>query len=287
MSAYHLTILIVFCAFTFTVWGKPQQQNAEPLTAGEQNGARSSSSRMAAPTNGGQPFYGITVTRVNGGLRPVYASDASAIPSRPTINHRPDETITSAPATVTAADCTIVNRCKRDSVFVFPADDTNQTNAKKCETTFCEDVDDYPVAMVEHQLRKDRAKFNVFFGEDKSFDEVQLTQRINGDGPGEDDLRLCRSIKKIIYPRKGVTIDKDWKFIVNQNDSTQGVVVEICDSELETPCQFSTFFPNGYKAVCKQHYVYRQLVSFSEQGGPFEKDYFKMPSCCQCVYRRV
>lgn len=284
MFARHSSIFIVLFIFLATVWGKPQQQHEEQLPTRERRVLRLPTSNLTT-LNGGQPFYGIYVTRINGVLRTIYKTNASANPSRPNVNRRPDESVTSAIASV-PADCAAINRCKRDSIFVFP-NDNNETIAKKCETTFCEDTDEYPFAMVEQQLRKDRSKFSLFFGEDKSFDDdVKLTQRINGND-GIEDIKMCRSVRKIIYPRKGVTIDNDWKFIVNQNDSTQGVVIELCDTELEGPCLFSDRFPVGYRAVCKQHYVYRQLISFSEQGSPFEKDYFKMPSCCQCVVNHV
>lgn len=40
--------------------------------------------------------------------------------------------------------------------------------------------------------------------------------------------------------------------------------------------------PFGFKAHCKQKYVYRQLVAIDEDGYTV-KDLFKIPSCCQCV----
>lgn len=289
MSVCHSTIFIALSILILIVWCKPQYQNAASLTTiGERRVARSYIGNVTE-TNGGQPFYGIHVRRSKGVLRTVI-SNSSTISSRQTINHELENAVTAIPTTTT--DCTIMNRCKRDSNFVFPDDENvhpGHTSAMKCESTFCEHTYEYPFAMVEERLRQDRSKFILSFDKDKYFEnDVKLTIRIHGDDDNKDeDIQMCRSRRKVIYPRKAEAIDSSWKFIVNQNDTTQGVVIELCDTELNAPCMFSDRFPVGYQAVCKQHYVYRQLVSFSDEGGPFEKNYFKMPSCCKCVLKSV
>lgn len=297
MKAENVIAYLILCILTPQVWSKPQH-NAE-VTRSSIGVNRNTNRHLL--TNSGEPFYGITVVRHNGRLRPSYAqisnvrggastgniADRSSPNPVPLLHRTGSNTnVTSTDQMMLPNECLTLNRCKRDSDLVFP-DALNRTGFGSCRhlgTTFCEEADDYPMALVEGQLRKDRSKFSAFFGEDKFPD--MLTQRFNGnDNP--EDVELCQSEKTVIYPRKGVTIDNDWKFIVNQNDGRQGVLIEICKTDKETKCAFSNSFPSGYQAYCKQHYVYRQLVSFSESGAPFEKDYFKMPSCCKCVLRQV
>lgn len=50
-------------------------------------------------------------------------------------------------------------------------------------------------------------------------------------------------------------------------------------------CNMLQQLPLGYKAKCKQKYVFRQLVALDEEGQTI-KDLFQLPSCCQCVLIR-
>lgn len=277
MNAHDVFVFFVWCITVSHVRTKPQLHEATTRSL-------ISNSNRPLLTNVGERFFGITVVNNNGHLRPSYTSTDIGDNGDKVKSHRLP--VPTADRLTVSNECLSLERCKRSSDIVFP-DALNRTmGCGHTDTTFCEDVDDYPTMLVEDQLLRNGSSFSAFFGEDK-FPDV-LTQRFNGNGI-PDDVELCQSEKSVIYPRKGVTIDNDWKFIVNQNDGRQGVLIELCKSQTneENQCAFSNSFPSGYKAYCKQHFVYRQMVSFTESGAPFEKDYFKMPSCCKCVLRQV
>lgn len=49
-------------------------------------------------------------------------------------------------------------------------------------------------------------------------------------------------------------------------------------------CSLTESFPNNYKTECRQHYVYRQLLSLSPQGR-IVKEQFRFPASCKCVVK--
>lgn len=273
MNMSYVTILITLCIMSTHVWGKPQH-NPEESSTGGQSTARSSSSNVRL-SNAGEPIYGITVVRQNGRLKPSYLPTVpTPVPIQSVI---PAQTVLPSPTTT---ECTghEESRCKRGSDIIFPTDPS--LHCSRNSTTFCEDVEDYPAEKVDAFLTKFKSQYDDLFGEDMIVSD--LSQRINGI---HEEESLCNSIEKIIYPKVGLTIDNDWKYIVNQKNSTQGVRIELCETP-ETRCSNALSFPNSYEPVCKQHYIYRQLVGVDEDGS-VGKDLFKLPSCCQCVLRRV
>ncbi|KAI4460182.1 hypothetical protein MML48_6g00008559 [Holotrichia oblita] len=146
---------------------------------------------------------------------------------------------------------------------------------------FCEHIDTYPHTKLQKLLQKDTA-LNQLFGVDQAPDEF-----VNRDGVEEDKF-LCDSEQKLIFPKVGKTKENKWKYIVNQGDSSgryvQGVLIRTCRS-LDEPCQFAEFLPSGYKATCKQMYVYRKLLSVTRDGITVN-EFFELPSACCCSYKR-
>lgn len=180
-----------------------------------------------------------------------------------------------------------------DASLYDPSDEAN-----KCArgSTFCERVDNYPSAEF-NSILKEANKY--IFGTDLVA-QISIGNRFGGV---EDEERLCSSHKRLVYPRVGLTRDNTWRYIVNQSNYTQGVLVEECRYRnafvnkiyKNVNVIFSLFshtrqchktvvqsLPLGYNAQCKQKFVYRQLVAIDEEGNTI-KDFFMLPSCCECV----
>lgn len=285
-----ILLIVVFCVFiTFVRALPPQSTNAETRSAAAtitttSTGEEQTMTRSYRPsiTRDGEPYLHIQVYRRPDGT-------LTAVPERrPTSSER-----NNTPPNLIPADCVPQNskRCKRDRDIVFP-DEVNRTINIHCDgngrntddTKYCLEVDDYPESVIANNLRNDLSKYETFFGVDQMPNE--LTQRFNGQDKS-NEKELCYSEKKVIFPKKGVTINEDWKYIIQTADGKQGVLVEVCVGS-ENPCEYSSSLtPNGYAAVCKQHYVYRRMLSSSPNGDAFTADYFQMPSCCKCVFQRT
>ncbi|KAK5649213.1 hypothetical protein RI129_000242 [Pyrocoelia pectoralis] len=178
------------------------------------------------------------------------------------------------------------NQSKRHSSIVFP-DSVEQyrdvifpVDASKCSTstTVCEDVNNYPYERIKFTL-SEHHDANGFFG----VDEGTIEHRI-GD---LDDNFICASIEKTIFPKAGKNKYNKWKYIINQGDQegyVQGVRIETC-AKLNGPCNLLGSTPYGFITSCKQKYIYRRLLSVSDNGMP-TTDTFQIPSACCCSYRR-
>ncbi|XP_037028967.1 protein spaetzle-like isoform X3 [Bradysia coprophila] len=182
-------------------------------------------------------------------------------------------------------------RGKRDSDIRFPEEEMSQTSfvpspgasEPKCAkgSTFCEAIDNYPTARVDLLLKEHAHKYEELFGADMIEGGSNIANRYNGI---EEEESLCKSQERIIHPQAGLTQDNTWMYIVNQKNYTQGVRVEECIHTKQ--CEMTQNFPLGYKAECKQKYIYRQLLAINESGHTV-KDLFRLPSCCQCVLIRT
>lgn len=165
--------------------------------------------------------------------------------------------------------------------FYFP-DEIRIDSKPECQEkgkSFCTNVRNYPEDKVEAMLKKQISKFDVLFGDDDIVQPLNISQRMS---PGEDSL--CRSVERIIYPKAGESKDLKWLYIINQQNYTQAVKIEECVNP-EGECMFSENFPNGYVTMCKQSFIYRQLVAITKTGE-IVKDNFKLPSCCKCIYKQ-
>ncbi|CAH1180248.1 unnamed protein product [Phaedon cochleariae] len=144
--------------------------------------------------------------------------------------------------------------------------------------TFCEHFDRYPSHQLKHILSR-HSLGKELFGMDESPDEVA-----GRDGSGESFV--CGSVDNTIFPKIGVNKNNKWKFIINQEEDgyVQGVRIELCRS-FGKPCDVIGELPEGYVTSCKQKYIYRRLLSLTDNGTPVQ-DTFKLPSACCCTYKR-
>lgn len=155
-------------------------------------------------------------------------------------------------------------------------------NVSRCTDNFqkyCTNDTNYPIDVIQKLLRKQLHKFADAFGSD-----MIATDIINRSGGGFDEISLCDTYEEVIYPTSGRNQEGVDTFIINTNDHKQGVRVSKCLNWGEK-CRMSENFPNGYHTKCKQHFVYRELLTLAPDQT-IKKDKFQFPACCSCaVYR--
>lgn len=104
-------------------------------------------------------------------------------------------------------------------------------------------------------------------------------------GDDDDEIELCDTVKKVIYPTSATSETGVDLFIFNSDDHKQGVHVSICQNA-GNPCDDFVVLRNNYRSECKQQSIYRELLSLSPQGRPI-KQRFEFPASCTCILRRV
>ncbi|XP_055296612.1 protein spaetzle-like isoform X2 [Sitodiplosis mosellana] len=154
-------------------------------------------------------------------------------------------------------------------------------NLSRCATnnqTFCTTDATYPLGVIEKLLRKHLHKFADVFGTD------MISSDIINRSDAFDEITLCDSFEQVIYPTSGKNKNGEELYIFNTPEHKQGIRVSMCRNK-GAACRMTENFPNGYRTECKQHFVYRELLSLSPEGVPI-KEKFEFPACCSCaVYR--
>ncbi|XP_046822835.1 protein spaetzle isoform X2 [Vespa crabro] len=170
----------------------------------------------------------------------------------------------------------------RDGKFVFPTEDipTSQSHkgtlllpAPVCNgTTFCEKVFEYPEEIINAAIQRNNSiKYLA------TVDTIpDIVQRVDTT----DDAPLCLSSEQVIYPKSAESKNKEWLFIVNQENFKQGIRIETCSNE-NSECNIVNGLAEGYKTTCKQKYIYRQLAAVSN-NGKINPEMFRFPSSCCC-----
>lgn len=172
------------------------------------------------------------------------------------------------------ADSPERNRQSNDKI-IFPGEGTvsRRNSVPVCKgSTYCETVDSYPEDVVNRALQKnDSIRYLA------GIDVVDIGERIESP---DNTISLCVSTEQVIYPQSGENKNKEWKFIANQENFKQGVRVEKCRAD-GASCSVISEIAAGYKTVCKQKYIYRELASILEDGS-IVPDSFRFPSSCCC-----
>lgn len=91
--------------------------------------------------------------------------------------------------------------------------------------TYCEQVDNYPLDMINDVVERQGHRYSALFGDDIiKMVEPSLDSRINI----LEESTMCDSTSSVIYPKTAKTKDNVWLFIVNSDKFKQGVVIEKC-----------------------------------------------------------
>lgn len=165
--------------------------------------------------------------------------------------------------------------------FIFPDTEIKSDKPKigpvpSCGgKTYCEDVSNYPMDLLNDVI-KNRNLQNY-----ESIDAMDISYRIDASLTES----LCQANEQIIYPKTAENMDKQWLFIVNHPNFTQGVRIETC-TKVGEGCNLVTGFAEGYVTSCEQKYIYRQLAAIVEDGS-ISHELFRFPASCCCGVRFV
>lgn len=141
-------------------------------------------------------------------------------------------------------------------------------------STFCMHATHYPEELINRAIRRNDS-LRLF----QSVDPVsEVDYRLEFDEL--NDSPFCGSYVRLIYPRSAETMNRRWLYVVNQDNLRQGVRIEMCVNEGSVCGDLDDYLPGGYKASCKQKYIYRELVAVDD--GIVKKDTFRFPSSCCC-----
>ncbi|XP_033330030.2 spaetzle domain-containing protein isoform X1 [Megalopta genalis] len=182
-----------------------------------------------------------------------------------------------------------------------------------CEhSTFCETVPHYPTDLVNIALEKNPHLRYLSYSEECGVSSLELTEDFpfgrcqfpgtdsepivstasaHGTGSikldqstrheeGPEEEALCLSIEEVVFPKFGLTKNKQWKYIVNHASLKQSVHIEICLEE-DKPCHVIDGFAAGYVTSCKQKYIYHQLFAMGP-NGTINRESFRFPASCCC-----
>lgn len=100
------------------------------------------------------------------------------------------------------------------------------------DATFCEEVENYPVNLIESVLALEPEKYEQFFGADSISPTPQVLLAPRFGYPQQEHPviveLLCSSRESLIFPKTGLTNENKWMYIVNHKRYVQGVRVETC-----------------------------------------------------------
>ncbi|XP_034939059.1 protein spaetzle-like isoform X2 [Chelonus insularis] len=169
-----------------------------------------------------------------------------------------------------------------DGKIIFPDDvsirptPTPPRSVPVCKnSTFCEQAQEYPKDYLKIALRMN-PDLKYLASVDEPVERTEIDQRI--DATTDDSLCLAR--ENVVFPKSAENKQRQWRYIVNDDDFLQGVRIETCMSE-GSGCRIIEGFAEGYRTYCKQKYIYRQLASITTDGS-LSPDFFKFPSSCCC-----
>lgn len=157
-----------------------------------------------------------------------------------------------------------------DAQIVFPED---QKKIPSCRgSTFCEKVDSYPEDVVNTAIQRNESI--------KYLAAIDILSDISQRIDFMDDSPLCQSNERVIFPKSAMNKDNEWKYVANQENFKQGIRVEVCEKQ-DSTCNVIGNLPLGYKSICKQKFIQRELLSVSLNGS-VSLDTFLFPSSCCC-----
>ncbi|CAB4066319.1 unnamed protein product [Lepeophtheirus salmonis] len=151
---------------------------------------------------------------------------------------------------------------------------------------FCENPDVYPTALKEGMQTEGRSASSYVSNSPIDILPSQLREM-----DGDKETPVCVSIHEYIIPKRAITKDNNYRFIINSekfgNSSlVQKVLIGKCHSPGSECTLGSNIKPSDYglKTVCRQNYTFKRLLAVSDSGEEMV-DSFKFPSCCVCHYK--
>ncbi|PSN53465.1 hypothetical protein C0J52_09350 [Blattella germanica] len=163
-------------------------------------------------------------------------------------------------------------RIKRASESFVPDLNLISTN-----TTYAEEVPNYPLDFVKSLLEREGHRFQAFFGNESGYEEaVRARRSIDAEGK-----LPCNAVSKTVYPKAATNMDGEWMFIIqNRSSLVQFVDVETCGT-VKSCSEGRNELEDG-SSICVQNYKYERLLALNRNGRHQEHD-FKLPSTCVCA----
>ncbi|XP_075971342.1 uncharacterized protein LOC142973490 isoform X2 [Anticarsia gemmatalis] len=155
---------------------------------------------------------------------------------------------------------------------------------EKCkESTFCEDIPDYPQAEIDRLIIEEGIRPMLDSTDEKS-GTPDIAQRVGG--PFERNIELCKFTSTVVYPQAVKGIDGKWYTLVNSKKKpVQGFRVEVCD-ENSPACSPLVIIQSNYRGSCEQKYMFRTVTvveQLSDGTLRQETKRARLPSCCSCM----
>ncbi|KAL9911993.1 protein spaetzle-like isoform 1-T6 [Glossina fuscipes fuscipes] len=144
------------------------------------------------------------------------------------------------------------------------------------EQQFCTKVSNYPKLDKFVKLFESKyPKLKMFTDKNRVADEIEKRMLPYKEA-------ICNSRYKIIYKETTHT-NYGSLFIVNNEQYKQELrIEEECEPEGEQCYYEASNLPNGFTAMCKQHFIEKVLVAMTMYGDVITH-HAQIPSCCRCV----
>ncbi|XP_048263905.1 protein spaetzle isoform X2 [Bombus terrestris] len=140
--------------------------------------------------------------------------------------------------------------------------------------SYCEDVPNYPTNLVKDIIARNPHLVNY-----SSVDMIDMLKPRLGEDSVETES-FCASSEHVVLPKTAENMNNEWKYILNNEELKQGVRIEKCINEGQR-CSIKYGIPMGYETICKQKFVYNQLLGL-EDDGSVAYQHFRFPSSCCC-----
>ncbi|XP_017772167.1 PREDICTED: uncharacterized protein LOC108559407 [Nicrophorus vespilloides] len=150
-----------------------------------------------------------------------------------------------------------------------------------CVENVCNGTDNYPAKYISKLLMKSKGYQGYNGTVIELVENIGIQSRINYDV----EKNMCTTRETLMYPRKAMNLDMQWKFIVQDEQyMRQAVHFEACSQKAK--CFADSFIPNDYKTYCKTKRIAIRLLALTE-NGQINIDYFQMPAGCVCSYKTM
>ncbi|CAH1401014.1 unnamed protein product [Nezara viridula] len=150
----------------------------------------------------------------------------------------------------------------------------------KVTNNLCLETNDYPEELILSSIKSDGhpGRFGIFMSEPRQELESEL-QRRKSDQTSDSATKglMCQTRIELARPKKARATSGQWKFIVNTDEYTQTLRLEIC-SKPQGSCHY---LRDEIESQCVQVYNYHRLLTWDEKNG-LTVDVFKVPTCCSC-----
>jgi len=146
-----------------------------------------------------------------------------------------------------------VQRSQDDPVLIVRPDTGGNIPESCAFDALCEGGASYPKAAVDAALRKsdfDNQSFGAVFGPacvDRPDAEAAIANVGVRNAFDFREKPICNSFRRYIRPQRARTTGGEWRFVVNTEEYTQGVTVDICredvKGELASTDEMASLFP--------------------------------------------